>query len=562
MIADGTEFKSDSPRGNDDVTTMALEMGVYQEQLIVLSRDNDPFNCGTERHKKQAEWFMDLWKAAGSPRPFHLRRLHYLIGSLVPLPRDLKGNPYQNTHNNWTNLQNASKYARHLGMIDPEYFRDHRNPDPQIYCDYPDRDTDPGWNVEVDAASIGTLPSIPAGLGTISLRIPAVTVSGYEYSQLDQPYHVELWIEKTTMNDVLEPLCERFHVNLVATAGFQSVTGAVNVLQRLAQIPEDKPARIFYVSDFDPAGDAMPIAVSRTLEFYLEEIAPNVDVKLEPLALTQEQVIQYHLPRAPIKRSDKRRRRFERRYGSGCVELDALEALHPGELKKIVEAALKPYRDEELANRLAADKESAQQTAQEAWENATRAQRQELAAIQAEAQRIVDPYRGLLTSLNIHLQAELFHTRERLNAVVHAIQTQSEELRIDLPVRSEASAVGLDEKDWLFDSSRSYLDQLEVYKKKRPNLKAKKKTVLPCAFCGKEFIQQRKGTTTCSNPCSKGLARQKDRQVLPAINCGWCGNSFVPKRIDSRFCKIYCRQQDRYARVKDSHSGGTEGNGA
>jgi hypothetical protein len=451
-------------------------------------------------------------------------------------------------------------------MIDPEYFRDHRNPDPQIYCKYEERDADPGWDVEVDAASIGTLPSIPTSLGTINLQIPGVTVSGYEYSQLDQPFHIELWIEKSTMNDVLEPICEQYHVNLVATVGFQTITGAVLVLQRLAQIPDGKPTRIFYVSDFDPAGDAMPFAVARTLEYYLEEIAPDADVKLEPLALTREQVEGYRLPRAIIKQTDKRRDRFQKRHGKGCVELDALEALHPGELQKIVAAALAPYRDEELPERLAQDKENAQRVADEAWANATQAQREELADIQAGAQLVVDQYQPLLTSLNVHVQAELSPFQERLNAVVQAIQTQSEELRIDLPVRSEEHAYGLDETDWLFDSSRSYLDQLEVYKKKRPSLKAKKKTVLSCGFCGKEFVQQRKRTTTCSTECSKALILQKLREkrykVRPEIPCGWCGTPFIPRRSDARFCKRYCREQDRYARVKDSLSGGTKGNGA
>ena len=40
------------------------------------------------------------------------------------------------------------------------------------------------------------------------------------------------------------------------------------------------------------------------------------------------------------KESDKGKARFEAQHGAGAVELDALEALHPGELRRIVEAAI------------------------------------------------------------------------------------------------------------------------------------------------------------------------------------------------------------------------------
>jgi hypothetical protein len=48
-----------------------------------------------------------------------------------------------------------------------------------------------------------------------------------------------------------------------------------------------------------------------------------------------------------------------------------------------------------------------------------------------------------------------------------AIQATSEELRIELPDRPEADLAAPDETDWLFDSSRDYLDQLAAYKAQR-----------------------------------------------------------------------------------------------
>ncbi len=65
---------------------------------------------------------------------------------------------------------------------------------------------------------------------------------------------------------------------------------------------------------------------------------------LEPLVLTREQVERYGLPRIPIKDSDRRKAGFEERFGEGAVELDALEAVFPGELARIVSEAIARYR--------------------------------------------------------------------------------------------------------------------------------------------------------------------------------------------------------------------------
>ena len=53
----------------------------------------------------------------------------------------------------------------------------------------------------------------------------------------------------------------------------------------------------------------------------------------------------YALPRIPIKDSDRRRAAFEEQHGEGGTELDALEAIHPGEIGRIVEAAIDRYRE-------------------------------------------------------------------------------------------------------------------------------------------------------------------------------------------------------------------------
>jgi hypothetical protein len=108
---------------------------------------------------------------------------------------------------------------------------------------------------------------------------------------------------------------------------------------------------IWYISDFDPAGDSMPVSVVRQIEYYRDDYAPRARIKLTPLALRRDQVVSYRLPRTPIKESDLRRYGFEERYGEGAVELDALEALFPGELATMLREAAVPYVDFSLRAR-------------------------------------------------------------------------------------------------------------------------------------------------------------------------------------------------------------------
>jgi hypothetical protein len=69
-----------------------------------------------------------------------------------------------------------------------------------------------------------------------------------------------LWCEKTTINDVLEPLCREYGAVLQSGAGELSITATRLLAERLQE--QEKPTRIFYISDFDPAVESMPVAVN------------------------------------------------------------------------------------------------------------------------------------------------------------------------------------------------------------------------------------------------------------------------------------------------------------
>jgi hypothetical protein len=552
---------------------MAAEKGWKVDHLLGLSPIQDPFYAGMPSRLKEAQWFLGLWEQFDQPDTTHLRRFHYLIvssGRSITLP---DGSSYENTKECWVKLAKASTGARHLGLVDPLKFEDQRNPDPQIHVEYYGPSPEPGLEWP-DVPFSWTLPSISSALAEqISLRIHGPEVNGYDYCEADQPYHLELWIEKSTMNDVLEPICRELHVNLVTGVGFMSITATIAMLRRVQRIRDSigihKPVRIFYISDFDPAGVCMPISVSRQAEFYLDAYAPGADIKLMALALTEEQVRSYDLPRIPIKDEDDRKGNFEDRRGEGAVELDALEALHPGELDRIVRETVGPFVNESLEEELGHAEHEAQDDLDEIWDQQTEKEEAERTAIEEEAREISKRYEQRAKELDDELQAELAPLKERITALTHAIATKMGQVEVRLPERPSGELDYADEEtEWLFDSSRDYLEQAEAYRKFKKDASDPDGIEKVCERpeCGARFKTRRKTNRFCSTECSQTFwdkERNKAKQERKAkrlgrdldgyaVTCAVCGINFKSHIPNGRFCGEDCKKilRAREAREK------------
>ena len=89
-----------------------------------------------------------------------------------------------------------------------------------------------------------------------------------------QPYHVELWCEKTTVSDILDPLAQHYKLNVIPGAGEQSITSCEELMGRI-EANGGRPVRILYLSDFDASGQSMPVAVARKLEFLIRSADSN-----------------------------------------------------------------------------------------------------------------------------------------------------------------------------------------------------------------------------------------------------------------------------------------------
>lgn len=314
--------------------SIASRVGVSPAKLLALAPTNDPFYVGAPGQLTKGKWFAEVYRAMGSPTNCHIRRVHYWLVTTKSLSKP-NGTAYENTDNDWNLLVLSSKYARYLGLVPVEDIIDRRNPDPQVNAFTWKHTTPSAIRSSIDESNI----------------IEGIVKQFYCYNPCEtQAYLLEVWCEKSTMNDILVPLCERYGMNLVTGLGELSITAVYQLAQRILE--SSKPVRIIYVSDFDPAGEGMPISAARKIEYFVRTYNLTQDIKLIPLLLTANQCEQYSLPRAPIKNPRNnhksymaRKKKFESRHGSGATELDALEALYPGEMAKIIETAIESYFD-------------------------------------------------------------------------------------------------------------------------------------------------------------------------------------------------------------------------
>lgn len=462
----------------ESLKQLAKENGVRPQDLIALACQNDPFYTGSPGELEKAEWFAGLWRRFGYSRGVHLRRIHYQVVSQNPPEIKPNGTVYENTLNDWDYLNLAAKYARYLRLVPAEAFVDRRNPEALIYARYGDfnEDPTPGWVVERYEDWTGyALPELPALPDLPDLpTLPDYRIDGYWGIQ--QRYHVEVWAEKTTMNDILTPLCQACGVNLITGAGELSITAVLALMERVRDA--DRPARILYISDFDPAGLGMPISVARKIEFFQREFGyDDLQICLEPVVLTSDQVSEFDLPRVPVKDSDKRKARWVETQGEGQVELDALEALYPGELERIVRQAIYQYHDPQLQDR------------------ALDVRRRLRWALAEGHDEVREAWAGDLDEVNeaySELRANWAATRARFAELVAAFQPEIDAHRARLEeIVARASEIydgvadSLDERDvdaadyplpepdlpeqpdTLYDSNRGYFDQLAYYKEHR-----------------------------------------------------------------------------------------------
>ncbi len=423
----------------DTIKQYAKANGQRVNDLIVLAPQNDPFYAGTPGDWEMAQWFAALWNAFYQGQNMHIRRVHYQIISQDPPVVLPNGLPYENTERCWDFLNQASKMARYLRLVNPAAFNDRRNPEAidhtMLYNGTPEVRTRSGlWLSNL------RLPDFP--------NLPTYTVHDFT---ANQAYHLEIWCEKSTMNDVLIPLCRQYGAVLQTGLGELSITATLAAVSRLQQA--SRPARILYVSDFDPAGQSMPVAVSRKIEYFVRTLDLDVDVRLFPVILTLDQVRRYQLPRTPIKETERRRESFEGRHGEGAVELDALEALYPGELQGILSQYIEMYYDTTLYDRTEEARAEMEEQLSALWQQVVGRYGEEVADLRREYEQLEQDFGARMTSY-----------AQRVRNTWQAIQGELDVTTPDITGMVPQPQPGTELGAGLLNTEWDYFEQVEVYK--------------------------------------------------------------------------------------------------
>jgi hypothetical protein len=152
-----------------------------------------------------------------------------------------------------------------------------------------------------------------------------------------QPYHVEVWVEKDGLADIVQPICDRYRVHYVATKGQPSLTLLYTSAREM--IAAGKKTILLYFGDFDATG----LNIGRTVERELQDFGVELDFRR--VAVTLEQIGQYGLLTRPGKQSDNKHAAFVAQYGDECVELDALESVSADTLPSLVRQAIEAVID-------------------------------------------------------------------------------------------------------------------------------------------------------------------------------------------------------------------------
>lgn len=171
-------------------------------------------------------------------------------------------------------------------------------------------------------------------------------VSGFRLDRwADQPFYIELWVEKAALAGVLAPISDDYHITLMVNRGYSSASAMKESADRIrhrirasdAQPHGHRPV-VLYLGDHDPSGEDMV----RDIGDRLREFGCPGYIDVRKVALTMGQIEEYNPPPNPVKLKDVRSEEYIRKHGEHSWEVDALP---PNVLDLITRKVVSSYVD-------------------------------------------------------------------------------------------------------------------------------------------------------------------------------------------------------------------------
>lgn len=163
---------------------------------------------------------------------------------------------------------------------------------------------------------------------------------------INQPYYVEVWVEKEALVGVLEKVCNRWDVSYFSCKGYVSQSAMYEAANRISEQITDyeKEIKVLYLGDHDPSGLDMVRDIGDRLEM-LSDGDFSSTINMEHIALTREQIDELNPPPNPTKVTDSRAKEYIALHGHSSWELDALE---PRYIDKLIEKWIKSFVDDDI----------------------------------------------------------------------------------------------------------------------------------------------------------------------------------------------------------------------
>jgi hypothetical protein len=323
--------------------------GLSMGDLTVLDVKVDPYRLDTDAYHRAAAWFRDRFVALVPEGKIHIRGLHYrVLGHKKP-----DGSEYRNSDEDYAWLQGGpGKAARWLGYVPFAAIEDKRNAAPVILrCE----------------------PKVPfpyIGVGDLQLPDayelePYVALGDFEARQ---PFKLVLFGEKSSLEAPLTSLGEEIKADLYLMTGEISDTLVHTMAKEGAE--DGRPMIVLTFADCDPGGWQMPISIGRKLQAFKDLEFPDLRFQVHRVGLLPEQVRELGLPSTPLKEKEKRADRWKAHTGLEQTEIDALIALHPGQVERMGRVASLPFFDRTLDRRAREVREAWEEEAQAVLEQA------------------------------------------------------------------------------------------------------------------------------------------------------------------------------------------------
>lgn len=509
---------SDIVSSGDDVLNVAdrlksiaaaeREMGreTTVDELLAQSRRNDAAYLMPSDIEK-AEWVADLYEREDRPDE-HARDFHYRLVSGEYKRRN--GEPYVNSDTCWKELNEALKWARILQYIEPGEMENTRNHTvtPTAFDDVDRPLPESGPSLDDASASVDVddgfrRPKIPQEvtlaralfddadelIQTAAKMIADQTFRRVYFNEsAEQRYYIEIWCEKSGV--VPEELAGEYGATIRESGQGEFSLGMVEEAVTTAS-KRDQDLAVIVVSDYDAAGNDMPISASRKLEVL--GALHGVEVETTQGAITKAQVEEYGIPGNPsaskvpkgleegvrgAKGYETQKKLFREYAGQFPVELQGFTSTEPEAFEDELEESLATFYDADLGDRIKAEVREARERAQQRLVDAFEKYREEIQNALDELHTGLDRYDDEMgphvdaaidgleqlaaQEKRVREECEIRGRRDRVEEVVDRVDHRAVVAEVGVPV-PDPDTPGVD--DPILDTRRSFLEQLNAYKR-------------------------------------------------------------------------------------------------